>query len=235
MLITLDQIVKYLGQKVHDPYGREVGLLASVYSEVDGTVTAIEIVKSNYAETIPVSRVELTHDGVVIIPAWKAEALMLEKKLDRARKRARALEELYRKGQIPGHAYEDVKKKLDKELHTLRDQSRRIKEELKSRIGELENQIIHIEKAMTHLIISYTAGEIPESNFKVAIDNLRQLKNRAMDEKKDLEKHLELIEKLESEPLEIVRSVVEKIQTAPEPTTIPSTTQPIEVKVVNNA
>lgn len=234
MYLTIDQVVKYLGQKVHDPYGREIGTVVSIYSEVDGTVTAIEITGNTSSETIPVSRVEITHEGLVVMPAWKADAIILEKKLDRARKRARALEELYRKGQIPGHAYEDVKKRLDKELQFLKEQSRRVKDELKTKMNELENQIIHIEKAMTHLIISYTAGEIPESNFKQSADILRLIKSKALDEKRDVEKHLELIEKLETEPLEPVRSIMERVQGAATESLIPSSSGPIEVKVINS-
>lgn len=232
MIITLDQIEKYLGQKVKDPYGRVIGTLVSLYSDVDGVVTDVELsLSDSQFETIPAKRVQITPEGVVIIPQWKAEAVEAEQKLDRARKRYRALEELYRKGQIPGHAYDELKNKLDAQLRKLKIKVKEVRETLRRRAGELENMILHVEKAMTHLIVSYTAAEISEHAFKTSIDLLRQARSRAIDEKKDIEKHLELIEKLEGEPVELFKKETKATQVSqPE---APKSEGPLVVEVVN--
>jgi len=233
MIITLDQIEKYLGHKIKDPYGRVVGTLVSVYSDIDGVVTNVEVAFSDSDfRTVPAKRIQLTPEGVVIIPEWKAEAIEVEQKLDRARKRYRALEELYRKGQIPVHAYDELKNKLDAQLKRLKTKVKEVRSVLKKRINELEDMVLHIEKAMTHLIVSYTAAEIGEHAFKTSIDILRQARSRAIDEKKDIERHLELIEKLEGEPVELFKKEA-KAPKIPQTGIAQPPEAPLVVEVVN--
>jgi len=200
MTLKIEDVVNYLGKTIHDLYGRRIGSIVGVYSEVDGTVTAIEVCKNDALyETIPAERLEIVDGDLRILPAWYVKARIVEKKLDVLRKRLRALEELYRKNQIPEHAYRELKEKLSKELDKTKSEAKELKEELRNRVYELENFVLHIEKAMTNLLVSYTAGEIPEQSFETSINALRIAKQRALEEKKDIEKHSESISKLEEE------------------------------------
>lgn len=232
MVITLDQIERYLGQRVRDEYGRFVGTLLSVYSNVSGEVESVEIAlnEDNY-KNVPAERLKLTPDGIVVIQDWKVEALSIENQLDRIRKRLRATEELYRKGNIPGHAYEEVKSRLDKEFSKIKEKVKEVKSKLRQRVNDLEDHIIRLEKAVSNLMILYMSNEVSEASYKASIDYLRQSRSKAQDEKKDIEKHLELIEKLEAEPLETKSSqpTIQQISSIPL-----STTTPIQVQVVDH-
>jgi len=209
MIITVDTFEKYLGQKVRDPYGRIVGRIVSFYSDVSGIVSQVEIeFKEDSFETVPVSRIEITKDGVVLLPEWKAEALELIRQLERARKRALALEELYSKGEVPRHAYDEFKKKLEIDLSRLHEKSREVKEMLNKRMASLEAMILHLEKALTALRISYIAGEVGERSFKAAFEPLRNAREKAIEEKDDIKRVLERIKKLEAEPIEIRKEAV---------------------------
>ncbi|MCC6015726.1 MAG: CdvA-like protein [Desulfurococcaceae archaeon] len=200
MSISIERIAPYLGQPIYDVYGRKLGVVVGVYSEVDGAVTAIEImVNDAIYETIPADKLGVKDDNVKVMPEWLAEAQKIEKKMDVLKKRIIALEELFKKGQIPQHAYKELKEKFEKELNKIRNDVKNLKEVMRKRMYEIENFVIHIEKAMTNLLVSYTSGELPENGFKVSADNLRFAKQASLEEKKDLEKHSALITKLEEE------------------------------------
>ncbi len=228
MALTIENVASYLGQPVYDIYGRKIGVIVSVYSDVDGTVTALEVMTNDAVyETIPAERFEYDSDGLKLLPEWLVNAKKVEKKLDVLRKRVRALEELHKKGEVPEHAYKELKDKLWREFEKVKADAKALKEALRKRSYELENFVLHIEKAMTHLMVSYTAGEIPEQGFKNSMDMLRYAKQAAIAEKKAIEEHVALITKLEREALNATSAEGEA--------TVPASTGPITVKVVNSS
>ncbi|MCC6009897.1 MAG: CdvA-like protein [Fervidicoccaceae archaeon] len=205
IIYTVDMLDKYIGQKVKDPYGRVLGTLASLYSEVDGTVKAVEVVfGESVFKTIEIGRISISNGEIVIIPEWKHASSRVIEKLERARKRAKALEELYSKGEIPKHAYDEFKAKLSKDLDALKDEAKTAKELIRKRINEIEDQVVEIEKALTSLKMSYIAGEIGERGYKQAADILRSHRDRNIDEKNDAKKVLDLIGRLESADISTV-------------------------------
>lgn len=229
MDIAIEGVAPYLGQTITDIYGRKIGILVGVYSDVDGKVSSFEIMTNDASyETITVERFEHNVDGLKLMPEWLVEAKKLERKLDILKKRFKSLEELSKKNQIPQHAYRELKEKFSKDLDKLKIEIKNLKDILRKRTYELENFILHIEKALTHLLISYTSGELPENGFKISADFMRFAKQAAMEERKDVEKHISLIDKLEQELISVVSQPQEEIQIA-SPT---AAQQPIAVKVV---
>jgi uncharacterized membrane protein len=199
-MVSIEEVEKYLGSKITDPYGRVVGVLSSIYSDVDGNVSGVEVVSEDYSiKYVGSERLVISHDGLIILPEWKVEALKVEAQLDRARKRARAIEDLYLNKEISSQAYEEMKKQIEATLSRLKEKAKQVRSVLRKRLGEVEDEILHVDKAMNHLKLVYTSGEISEQRFKQSIDMLRSSKNKFIEEKKDLEKHIELIEKLETE------------------------------------
>jgi len=230
MVITIDQIEKYLGQSVRDEYGRTIGKLLAIYAQVTGEVEFVDIaINETIFEKIEACRIKLTPDGVVVIPVWKVKALDIENRLDRVRRRMRSIEELYRKGMVPTHAYEEIKKSLDAQLKMLKDEVRNIREMLRKRVSDLEDQMIRLEKDMANLMMLYMSNEVSESAYKLSMEFLRSAKARNMDEKKDVEKHIELISRLESEATEVrpleEQKKVQEVQ-------VPQQGGPIQVQIV---
>ncbi len=200
MSVTIDQVEKFMGQNVKDEYGRIVGKVLTAFSDVSGEVNSIEVAVNDFTlEKISAERIKLTPDGLIIVADWKVKAIKTENKLDRVRKRIRAVEELYRKGSIPGHAYEEIKRKLEAQFKAVKDEVKKVKDLLRKRANDLEDQIIRLEKDISNLLVLYMSNEVSEASYKAAIDYLREAKARCVDEKKDVEKHVDLITKLESE------------------------------------
>lgn len=215
-MVSIEEIEKFLGSKVSDPYGRVLGVLSSIYSDVDGNVSGVEIVSEDYyVKYISSERIIVTHDGVIVLPEWRVEATKVEAQLDRARKRARAIEDLYVNKEISSQAYEEMKKQIDSTLTRLKEKAKQVRFLLRRRLGEVEDEILHVDKAINHLKLSYSSGEINEQRFKSSIDVLRSSKNKLIDEKKDLEKHIELIEKLEAEVSTPIKAAAPITQTVP--------------------
>ncbi len=234
MVITIEAIAPYVGQPIYDVYGRKVGILVGFSSEVDGTVTAVEILKNDREyETIPPERIEVTTDGIRILPLWLINARAIERRFDHVKKRLRALEELHRKNQIPRYAYDEIKAKLMKEYEKVREDAKKLKEELKKVISEIDSFVAHLEKVMTSLMVTYTAGEISEQGFKVSMDHLKFAKQTALDEKHDIERHIMIIERLEHETVTKPEEVVERQpQPVEETVSAVESSEPIVVRVV---
>ncbi|HDN76131.1 MAG TPA: hypothetical protein ENG05_03280 [Acidilobales archaeon] len=227
MVLTIDQIEKFMGQNIKDEYGRIVGKIVTAFTNAAGEIESVEIaINESEVEKVTANRLKLTPDGLIVVADWKVWALDVENKLDRVRRRIRAVEELYSKGMIPGHAYEEIKKKLEDQFKIVKDEVKKVKEELRKRVGQLEDKIIRLEKDMANLMVLYMSNEVSEVAYKLAIDYLRTSKMRNVDEKKDIEKHLEIIAKLESEVSE------PKIRTPQEKPSEEVSSAPIQVQIV---
>jgi len=224
--LKVENIEKYLGKPVNDPYGRRLGHIVSFYSDADGNVTHLEVSLGEVEfKQIPIDRFAFNEGEAVLVPEWEYEAKVVEGRLERLRKRKIALEDLYAKKEIPRHAYDTFKKKLEESLMKAKDEAKKVKDLLKKRQYELEDIILELEKAMTSLKVSYMAGEIPDKAYKTAADQIRKHLDHAQLEKESVKKHLEKIEALEKEPLDIgpVNKEEEKV---------PSSEQPLPVVVL---
>lgn len=233
-IYTVDALDKFIGQKVKDPYQRVIGSLASLYSDIDGNVKAVEILFGDaYFKTVPADRIVVQKDEVVLLPEWKYNAMRVIERLERARRRAKALDDLYAKGEIARSAYEEFKNQVSKDLDVLKRDANEAKDMIRKRIGELEDQIVEIEKAITALKMSYIAGEIGERGYKPAADILRQNKDRNLEEKNEAKRVLDLIGKLETQNLDIDAVLKEALPSQPE--AAKSAEQPIVVEVHDQA
>lgn len=215
--LKVEEIENYLGKPVNDPYGRRIGHVVSFYSDPDGNVTALEISFGDFEfEEIGINRFSFENGEIILIPEWEHEAKKIENRLERLRKRVAALEDLYAKKEVPRHTYEAFKKKLDEALMKAKEESKKVKDLLKKRQYELEDIIIELEKALTSLKVSYMAGEVPDKAYKVAADQLRKHLEHAQLEKENVKKHLERIEALENQPVDIGISTSLSEEKAPE-------------------
>lgn len=235
-MVSAEMLTKYIGQKVKDSYGRDFGYIVHVYSEVDGTVTGIEVAQGNTFTTIDPSRVKIDGDGIVILADWKAAAIKTITLMEKIRKRQRALEELYSKQEIPKSTYDEMKRKLDSEMVKIRDEYIKVKNKLKERLNEIEDQLAQIDKAMISVKMSYISAEMSETAYKNSIEVLRQAKEGYLAEKDDIRKTLDKLDLLDKEgidlktPMPISNTSDQSSKTDQVKSDIP---MPIPVKVIN--
>lgn len=242
MKLLVHEFEKYMGQPLKDPYGRDVGHIVSFYADVDGVVNEVEIEHSNGTfRCYPVTQLSFEKDRIVLIPTWKAEALEVMRQLEIARKRMKALNDLHDKGEIAEHAYKEFKRKLEREFERIKVKSKEVKDKLRSRIATIEKEILEIERALAAVKMSRLAGEISDSAFSRAYVMLKRSLDRYFAEKKDVEKTLEDLNKLETEPIFIERKEA-KIPSPPpaiekkeQPEPLPKEEKPLVVKIVEGS
>ena len=221
MILTVETFEKYVGQSIKDPYGRYVGVIAGFYSEIDSTISYVnvEFTDGSFAK-LPVNRFEFEPDSVVLVPEWKAQALDVKRKLEITKKRIKALDDLYAKGEIAKHAYDEFKKKLEADLGKLKIESREVRKMLQSRLRELERQVEELEKAHASLKMVFFAGEISEPTFKRATDIIKRSIEKCDAEKKDIKASISELEKIETTPISlppIAKPAKEEMPKAEEP------------------
>ncbi|MEM0015459.1 MAG: cell division protein CdvA [Saccharolobus sp.] len=203
MPISYETLTKFIGQKIKDVYGREAGYLVHIYSEIDGSITGIEISQGFSFTTIGPDRVKIDGESILILPDWKSEAIRILSLMEKIRRRQKALEELYNKQEIPKSEYDEMKRKLDSEMIKLKDDQSKLKSRLKSRLNEIEDQLSHIDKAVISLKMSYISSEIPESAYKNSMEVLRQSRESYTLERDDIKKTLDKLDSLDKESIEL--------------------------------
>ena len=203
MQISVDVLMKFIGQKIKDIYGREVGSIVHVYTEIDGTITGIEIAYDNSFVTVNPEGIKLDNDSIVLLPEWKTEAIKILSYMDKIRRRQKALEELYSKQEIPKSMYDDMKRKLDTELLKVKEDHAKLKSKLKDRLNEIEDQLAKIDKVTISLKMSYISGELPEVAYKSSMEVLRQAKESYTLERDDIKKTLDKLDGLDKEVIDI--------------------------------
>ncbi|BCU68497.1 hypothetical protein HS7_19340 [Sulfolobales archaeon HS-7] len=215
-ILSSDEISKYVGQKVKDIYGREFGLIVNVYTEIDGTVTGIEAIVGKDVVTLEPSMLRAEDEKVYVLPEWKADAIRIMTLMEKTRRRQRALEELYGKGDISKGMYDEMKRKLDTEALKLKDDYVKLKNKLKSKINEIDDQLLHIEKALAMLKMNYISNEVPETSYKLSVDALRQSRDAYSLEKDDIRKTLDKMESIDKDSLDVkpIASASEKKEEA---------------------
>ena len=201
-MVDVSKIVDYLGKPVVDPYGRRLGYIVSFYSDADGKVVAVEVnFNDQEYKEVPIERFNFAGDTAVLIPEHEYKAVLVENRLKIIKSRLASLEDLYSKKEIPTHAYELFKKKLESEVVSAKNMAKEVKEALRKRLHEIEDQIAEIEKALAALKTSYFSGEVPEKAYLTAIDIMKKNLEMLSKEKEAIKKHVDLIESLEALPL----------------------------------
>ncbi len=202
MPLKIEDVSGFLGLEVNDPYGRIAGVLVTYYSDVDGNVEGAEIrVNDDKLVYVDASRLRVEEGKLVVLPEWKQKAVQIIDALGRALKRKKALEKTLSSSDLPGAIIENYLKKLKTEIKQLKEKASKVKAEIKVRSNKIDDEILHIDKALVNLQIIYLAGEISDSAYQKSAEYLRRSKDWLLKEKNDIRDTLTQIEKLESSPV----------------------------------
>lgn len=166
------------------PAGKFVGLTADVKDEV----TAIQVAQNNgEVDQYPITFVRIIDGHPVLLQTWRVEAEDLRKEHDIIKRRAQALDLLFKDGdidqleynQLRGN-YEDLNKEINQKRDTLLDALKHVE-------GKLEQQIKDLQAALTNNKMLYTASEIDEQTYHTVTDSIRTGLELARKERKDVD------------------------------------------------
>ncbi|GAB6147988.1 CdvA-like protein [Stetteria hydrogenophila] len=196
MPLKVEDIARLAGKHAFDEYDRNLGVLVSFYSDVDGNVEAVEIkVADKGVEHVAADRVKITDGKLVVTPIWKYDAVKVIEALDRAYRRRRALETLSQQGDLPGDVIKPMRLKLESQIKELRRRAEEVKREVQRRISEIDDELLRVARAIANLQMLYFSNEIEDKGYTQAIDQLRKLRESLSAEKADAKKVLEKLEK----------------------------------------
>jgi len=193
-----EALEKLVDRPVRDTYGRYVGFVVGFSVDTSGDLKSVGVDQGNGEFTeYPSERIVTTAEGFVLIPAWKVECDGLGKDIDGVRRRAKALQELAKEGEIPRTLFDEMMAKYSEEAQKIQGHYKSLAEGMVVRIGELEGQRESLDRFLVDIKVQYRAGEIDEAAYKVAVECCQAMQKRNSKEMEDLGKML----KAATEPL----------------------------------
>ena len=186
-----EALEKLVDRPVKDSYGRYVGFVVGFSVDTSGELKSIGVDQGNGEFTeYPSQRIVSTSDGFVVIPGWKVECDSLGKDIDGVKRRAKALQDLAREGEIPRAIYDDMMSKYSSEASKIQGSYKSLAEAMVVRIGELEGQKDALDRFLVDIKVQFRAGEIDEAAFKVASESCEAMQTRNAQETEDLSRML---------------------------------------------
>src|SRR5438093_12415736 len=227
MPITLEEIRRFLGRSLQDPYGRTFGKVVGISANLRDEVTGVGIEVGN-GEIVqcPGDRVAISGDSLVLTPSWKVEAEEFRKEFDVVTRRLKALDELFSVGDIQKDVYEDLRKQHEDAINQLKSKRVEILETLNQRTGTLSTQLRQLQTHMAGNKMLHASGEFDDTSYKAASEAIDTGLIRAMAEKKEVDSISSYLGKLETNPISY------QPQTTTAPTPAPTSSQPNNQAVI---
>ena len=188
MQITLEEIRRFLGRPLQDPYGRTFGRVVGISANLRDEITTVGIEVGN-GEFIqcPGERVTVSGDSLVLAPSWKVEAEEFRKEFDIVTRRLRALDELFSVGDIQKDVYEDLRKQHEDAINELKSKRKEILDNLSQRTNTLNTQLRQLQTHLAGNKMLHASGEFDDQSYKAASDAIDTGLVRAVAERKDVE------------------------------------------------
>src|SRR5713226_2673030 len=220
MTITLEEIRKFLGKPLQDPYGRAYGRVLGISANLKDEVTAVgvEVGNGEFVQC-PGERLIISTENLVMVPSWKQEAEEFRKEFDVVTRRLRALDELFSVGDIQRDVYEDLRKQHEDAINELKSKRKQIIDTLSQRSSTLNTQLRQLQTHLAGNKMLHASGEFDDMNYKAASDAIDSGLVRAMAEKKDVESIYSYLQKLDGAQAPPAAQQPQPIAPAPQLTT----------------
>jgi len=209
-----EALEKLVDKPVKDSYGRYVGFVVGFSVDTSGELKTVGVDQGNgeFSE-YPSERIVSTADGFMVIPSWRVECDSLGREVDGVRRRAKALQELAKEGEIPRPLYEEKMTKYNEEAAKIQGNYKSLSEGMVVRMGELEEQRENLDRFLVDIKVQFRAGEIDEAAYKVASESCQAMQTRNSQEMSELTKMLKAV----TEPLNSSQSQQQPQQVAQAP------------------
>jgi CdvA-like coiled-coil domain len=183
-----------VGRPVKDAYGRYVGSVVGFSVDTSGELSSIGLDQCGgefheYAS----NRIISDKEGFVIIPRWRVDAEGLARETETVVRRAQALADLKKEGEIPAQLYDEMRGQYDEQLKSLQESYSNLAQEVRGRADELDRQAQAFDRFLVNLKVQFRSGEIDEGTFKAEAEYCSAIRHRDMREREDLTKLLRTI------------------------------------------
>ena len=221
MTITLDQVRRFLGRLLQDPYGRAYGKVVGISANLRDEIIAVgvEVGNGEFVQC-PGDRLSISTDSLVLLPAWKQEADDFRKEFEIVTRRLKALDELFSVGDIQRDVYEDLRKQHEDAINQLKAKRAEILETLGQRTGTLTTQLRQLQTHLAGNKMLHASGEFDDLSYKAASEAIDTGLVRAMAEKKEVDTIFSYLGKLDTANPPSSQSIsqpAQPVQPAPTP------------------
>jgi CRISPR/Cas system-associated endonuclease Cas3-HD len=189
-----------------------------MYANIRDEVTSVTIEKANgdYV-SCPSNQLVIEGASLVYMHDWEVEAEELKTELELASKRVKALDELYRTGDIEKEIYEEMKREHGSSIDKLDDARKKLIQNLSDRKSRLHDQIRELEASLANNKMQHASAEIGDEAYSAMSDSIRSGLKRLLSEKRYIE---ETVEQLSPHPTQYGSTLPPT--TVPQPVVTPS-------------
>jgi len=189
---------KLVNRPVKDTYGRYVGFVVGFSVDTSGDLRSIGVDTGNgvFSE-FPSNRLVSAPDGFVVVPSWKLDCESLGKEIEGVKRRAKALQDLAKEGEVQRTLYDEMMGKYTEEAQKIQESYKTLGEEMLVRTQELDLQKESLDRFLVNVKVQFRAGEIDEGAYKVASECCQAMEERNARERDEIGRMLKYI----TEPL----------------------------------
>jgi len=185
---------KIIGYSAKDNYGRSIGQVICFVSNPKGNIEKIVVKRADGAiSEFDQELFDIKPTEVVIYDALVLKARTLSKELILGQRRLEAIEKLRNESRITPLTFEELRKEFADAYESARNSRDRLIEELKRKNVEMAKQIMYLQRLMAIADVQYMTGEIDESQFRMAVSEVKSSIDKVTEEKVELDKEFELL------------------------------------------
>lgn len=231
MSLTMDDLRKFIGKTVKDPYGKDLGKLIGVTSNIKGEISnaGIELHSGDFAD-FSSKQLSISGMNLVLLQEWAVEADELTRELDLLRRRDHALNELSVSGDVDETMYRQLKEQFKQARDDLLRRSEVAIQKLAERSQKLDEQVKIIQSLMANNKMHYTSGEIGEDAYSSANESIQNGLRHFSSEKKSIDEKINSLIASRDSAEDVGASKLEpETKPAPAPDQPAPITKPVEL------
>lgn len=195
--LSESELKSFLGRRISDAYGRNLGRIIGVKLNNFGEMEEVELEKgSGELDRIPVEQLTINGEGMTAISKWKVEVESLMKEIDSAQRRLNALSTLTKGEEMPKSLYEELLRKQEADLTNLKEKKSLAVKVLQSRSRDLDRQVEELTKTLIEIRAGKWSSDFSKKAYEVASKSIEPNLEFVTRERKELASYLEKLTKL---------------------------------------
>ena len=189
--MNMNDLKKFVGKTVKDPYGKDLGKLVGITSNIKGEISdvSLELYNGDFA-SFPSKQLSLNGMTLILLYDWAIEAEELTRELDLLRRRDQALNELTVSGDVNEAMYKQLKEQFRQARDDLLKRSDGAIQKLAERAQMLDEKVKVIQSLMANNKMHYTSGEIAEDGYNLANESIQNGLRHFLSEKKNIDEQI---------------------------------------------
>ena len=179
--------VSIIGRPVKDMYGTIIGNILGTLTHIDGKIQTVGIdCGSEGLKQIPYEQIVLQGDAVIYIPGWRIDAqkILREKRLTLSR--LKALMDILSENDTMQSDADVIHDTYKTKLMDLDDAESKVKDELSTRLEELDSQEKIIKVMLFDANVQFKSEEISDSTFETIQKHCNNLLERLSHERVEI-------------------------------------------------